>query len=246
MTIQEYNRIKTNGGTPLLHGRQNPTLRRFPNTITPMAPIKFGALVYDYQAIDVVGPFDLLSNCSKASLGYVKKHVVVDDVTFDKAPEFEFHHIGDNPDAIPLLSSAYRIQRTVAIEGCSELGCLLIGGPMPEGFAFPDSYVDFIRRHVAAGKTLFTTCTGAYALATTGVLDGKRATANNLEYNQIAAEFPKVQWTRETNFGLEVLIAGAMGLDYEPRDIDGRYTVFPQRCGESGKQISTTVFPCHA
>ncbi|KAK3074891.1 hypothetical protein LTR53_002281 [Teratosphaeriaceae sp. CCFEE 6253] len=212
-----------------------------------MAPIKIGALVYDYQAIDVVGPFDLLSNCSKASLGYVKKHVVVDDATFDKAPEFEFHHIGDNPDAIPLLSSAYRIQRTVAIEDCPELDCLLIGGPMPEGFAFPDSYVDFIRRHVAAGKTLFTTCTGAYALATTGVLDGKRATANNVEYNQIAAEFPKVLWTRETkwvvdgniwtgggavagmdmlahwikqSFGLEVLIVGAMGLDYEPRDID--------------------------
>ena len=95
-----------------------------------------------------------------------------------------------------------------------------------------------------------------YALATTGLLDGRNATVNNSEYNQIAAEFPQVKWSREktwvvdgniwtsggamagmdmiahwikVNLGLDVLIAGASCLDYEPRDIDGMNKVLPQR-----------------
>ena len=47
----------------------------------------------------------------------------------------------------------------------------------------------------------------------------------------------------EKSFGKDVMIAGAMGMDYEPREINGMIGVVPLRYDAEGKQISTTVFP---
>lgn len=233
-----------------------------------MPPIHFATLVYDYQPTDVFGPFDLLTNCSKAFLTMAQELDVGQSIA-DRAPEYVFHHIGDSPEPFQHMCGALRLQRTVAIEDAPEIDCLLIGGPDPRNFKFPDKYVEFIRRHIESGKLTFTTCTGAMALASTGLLDGKRATVNNSGFQYAVTLFPKVQWTKEKkwivdgniwtgggaiagmdmfahwikeNFGLEVLQAGARGLDYEPRDVDGLYTVFPQRFDKDGNKLPTNTW----
>lgn len=233
-----------------------------------MAPIHVASLVYDYQPTDVLGPYDLLMNSSKPFLA-MNVEQPVSQSTIDAAPEFVFHHIGIDPEPLQLMCAGLRIQRTVSIEEAPELDILVIGGPDPRGFKFAKPYADFIKRHVEAGKLLFTTCTGALALASTGLLDGKNATVNNGVFRQAKQEYPKVTWSREKkwvvdgniwtgsgaiagmdmfahwiqqNFGLEVLRAGALTLDYEPRDIDGLYTVFPQRTDETGKPLPTNVW----
>lgn len=220
-----------------------------------MPPIHFGALVYEWQAIDVLGPFDLLNSSSKWVLEYVKKHGGINQKTIDQAPEFVFHYIGETLDPVRLLTSSVTIAPTTTIEECPKLDYLLIGGPAPEDFKLPPKYVEYIKKHDSAGKTIFTTCTGAAVLASTGVLDGRHATVNNVEYNWVAAEYPKVKWSRDkkwvvdgniwtgsgavagmdmfahwilVNFGRDVLVGGALGLDYEPRDVDGNFTVLPK------------------
>lgn len=162
-----------------------------------MARLQVGTLVYNYQAIDVVGPCDLLMNCTKTFLSYEQKHQPINLATLDKVTDIVIHHIGNDPNPIQLPLAGFKIQRTISVQDCPELDCLLIGGPMPEGFKFPSDYVKLIKRHIESGKTLFATYIGAYALATTGLLNGRNATVNNSEYNQIAAEFPKVKWSRE-------------------------------------------------
>jgi transcriptional regulator GlxA family with amidase domain len=236
-----------------------------------MAPFHFGALVYDYQAIDVFGPFDLLNSGSQAILNAIKYFTPVDERTLAKAPDFVFHHIGQTLEPVQLLTSAVTIVPTATIDNPPELDALLLGGPNPVGFTLPPAYADFIRRHVAAGKPVFTTCTGAAVLAATGVLDGRTATINNVEYYWTKEHFPKVNWTKEKkwvvdgniwtgsgavagmdmvahwikqNYGLDVLTVGGLGLDFEPRDIDGAFdTVLKQRYDANGKRLPAHVFP---
>ena len=238
-----------------------------------MAPFHFGALVFNYQAIDVLGPFDLLNSSSKRLLDAIKIYTPINEETIARAPDFVFHHIGETLEPVHLLSSSITMVPTTTVDDCPELDALLIGGSIPKDFKFPEKSADFIRRHVAAGKLLFTTCTGSSMVATTGVLDGKTATTNNLEYAWIKRAFPKVNWTKDQKwvvdgkfwtgsgavagmdmfahwiketYGLDVLTAGASGLDFEPRDIQGRFdTVLKQRYDNDGKRLPAHVLLSH-
>lgn len=233
-----------------------------------MAPIQVGALLYDWQVLDVAGPFDLLSSVSKPILEYANSHITtIGQHLVDKAREFEFHHIGETMEPITLLTSNFKVLPTVLVDDCPELDILVIGGTIPETHKFSEKFADFIRHHAKANKLIFTTCTGASHLASTGVLDGRNATVNNVEYGWIVKNFPKVNWSKDKKWvidgniwtgsgassamdmiahyikerwGLDMMIAAAKNLDFEPRDIDGMYyTVFPKRYDAQGKQVST-------
>src|ERR1700761_2162365 len=236
-----------------------------------MAPFHIGALVYDYQAIDVLGPFDLLNASGKGLLSALSYFVPIDEKVISAAPEIVFHHIGQTLEPVHLLSSSVTIVPTTTVDDVPELDALLIGGPNPVGFELPPQYADFIRRHVKAGKLIFTTCTGSAVVASTGALDGRTATINNQEFHWVKKQFPKVNWTKDKKwvvdgniwtgsgavagmdmvahwikekFGLDVLTAGASALDFEPRDIDGAFdTVLEQRYDEGGKRLPAHVFP---
>jgi putative intracellular protease/amidase len=237
--------------------------------IRNMAPIHFGSLVYDYQAIDVVGPLDLINSGSKALLKAITFFMPISDKIIDHAPEFIFHHIGVTLDPVHLLTGGHIVQPNTTVDDCPELDYLLIGGPSLEHFVLQPKMAEFIRNHVAAGKVVFSNCTGASVLASTGVLDGKNATINNIEYHWAKKTYPKVNWTKgkkwvidgniwtgsgaaagmdmfsywlKENFGMDVLTLATLGLDYEPRDIDGLFNVLPQRYDSKGNQISTHVF----
>lgn len=234
-----------------------------------MAPIRFGALVYDYQAIDVFGPTDLINSAGQELLSALRVYAPIDDATLAQAPQAVFHHIGLTKDPVSLLSSHITIVPTDTVDDCPEIDILILGGPNPSTFKLDPTYAEFIRRHVAAGKLLFTTCTGAFVAASAGVLDGKNATINHVEYEWVKKRFPQVKWTMEKqwvvdgnlwtasgavagmdmtahwireNFGHDVLTVGALGLDFEPRDVDGLFTVLPKRFDADGKQISTHVY----
>jgi transcriptional regulator GlxA family with amidase domain len=234
-----------------------------------MTPIQVGILVYDYQAIDVVGPIDLLHSAGSVFLEMSSAFGPVNDDAIDRAPDFVFHHVGITKEPSHLFTSAITLTPTTTVDECPELDIILLGGPNPQGFKLHMEYVDLIRRHINAGKLLFTTCTGSAVLATTGLLDGRNATINHAEYKWAKETYPAVKWTKDKKwvvddniwtgagavagmdmvahwlkeqFGLEILIYAARNLDYEPRGVDGVALVIPRRYDESGKQISTHEF----
>ncbi|KAL7940240.1 class I glutamine amidotransferase-like protein [Trichoderma barbatum] len=238
-----------------------------------MATIHVGTLAFAYQIMDSAGPTDLLCSANRSALQALTKYGPIDEELISRAPQFVFHQIGVNRDPVFLGSSQLIILPTTTVDECPELDILLVPGPYLGNFELHPKHADFICRHVAAGKLLWTTCTGASVVASTGVLDGKRATVNNVEYNWVRKRWPKVKWTREKkwiidgniwtgsgayagtdmvahwlneNYGLDLLIQAANSLDYEARDADGLYTVFPQRCDSQGNKLSTHVFRYHS
>lgn len=233
-----------------------------------MASITVGSLAYQYQAIDVIGILDVLSSGSKQLAQILKTYGPVDDTLIEEAPEFTFHHIGTTLDPIS-LTGGVTILPTCTIQTAPELDILVLGGPDPARFTLDPVFADYIRRHVSAGKILFTNCTGAFVAAAAGALDNKNATINHVEYEWVKNRYPAVNWTNDTkwvvdgniwtaagavagmdmvahwikeNYGINVLTLAGMSLDYEPRDINGILDVIPKRYDASGKQISTHVF----
>ena len=55
----------------------------------------------------------------------------------------------------------------------------------------------WLRGQAAHGATLVSICDGAFVLAHAGLLDGHEATAHWASLDELAAEFPKVQWVRD-------------------------------------------------
>ncbi|KAI1046096.1 hypothetical protein LB505_013308 [Fusarium chuoi] len=234
-----------------------------------MAPLHLGALVYDYQAIDVLGPTDLLHSSSKPYIKTLSGYLKIEQDTISRAPEFVFHHIGITREAFVLQTSNITIVPSTTVDECPDLDLLLLGGPDPMNFELHPKYAEFIQKHVAAGKLLFTTCTGASVAAASGVLDGKNATVNHGAIQPLRLKFPNVKWTDEKKwiidgniwtaggavagmdmfahwikekFGMDIMVLAASMLDYEPRDVDGILNVIPKRYDENGKQLQTHVF----
>ena len=237
-----------------------------------MAPIQFGVLAFAYQVIDAAGPTDLLASANQSAFKTLRQYGPIDEDLISRAPQFIFHYIGVTRDPVSLGTSQMTIVPTKTVDECPELDILLVAGPYLGNFELHPKHADLIRSHVNAGKLIFTTCTGASLIASTGVLDGKKATVNNIEYEWVKHRWPRVNWTREKkwiidgniwtgsgaiagtdmiahwlkeNYGLDVLIQAALSLDYEPRDVDGLFTVFPERFSSSGEKISTHAFKYH-
>ncbi|MET9686352.1 helix-turn-helix domain-containing protein [Streptomyces coeruleorubidus] len=62
-----------------------------------------------------------------------------------------------------------------------------------EGRPLPRELIDALRRAHDAGARMVSLCTGAFALAEAGLLDGRRATAHWMHTAQLAERYPKVR-----------------------------------------------------
>ena len=62
-----------------------------------------------------------------------------------------------------------------------------------EGEPLPQPLIEALRRAHDAGARMVSLCTGAFALAEAGLLDGRRATAHWMHTAQLAARYPKVE-----------------------------------------------------
>jgi transcriptional regulator GlxA family with amidase domain len=60
--------------------------------------------------------------------------------------------------------------------------------------------LDWIRRAAANADVVMSVCTGAFVLASTGLLDGLSATTHHDSYDRFAEQFPKVKLMRGTRF----------------------------------------------
>ncbi|KAH7317918.1 putative intracellular protease 1 [Rhexocercosporidium sp. MPI-PUGE-AT-0058] len=213
-----------------------------------MAPIQFGILMIPYQMLDVAGPLDILSSSSKSLLApYEAAGFPGMEGLSEKAIDIVFHHINTTMDPV-LMTANISLLPTTTVDTCPPLDYLLIGGPDPMTFKLDDQFAEFLRKHVAAGKGIFTTCTGALAISSSGVLDGRKATTNHMALETAKQLRPQVNWVKDQwvedgqfwtaggacagmdmfshwvalHYAAEVAKMGLASLDFEPRDIEGK------------------------
>ena len=221
-----------------------------------MAPLQFGILMVPFQTIDVAGPLDILSSCSKALVGpYEAAGLPGFAGMTTKAIDIEFHHVSENLEPVA-LTAGFKALPTTTCDDCPPLDFLLIGGPDPLTYRLSDRFAEFLRAHTKAGKGIFTTCTGGLAISPSGVLDGKNATTNHEVLPLAKQAAPEVNWLKDQwvidgqfwtaggacagmdmmaswvieNYGMEVAKLAFQALDYEPRDMKGN-PVLPQQHG---------------
>jgi transcriptional regulator GlxA family with amidase domain len=217
-----------------------------------MSPIRFGILMVPYQTLDVAGPVDILSSCSRPYLEVMERDGQVSKVTAAAGLDIEFYYVGSEMKPVQHTGNLQALPTTTC-DACPPLDYLLIGGPSP-GYQLLECFESFIRRRSQEVKAIFTTCTGALLLAQTGLLDGRNATVNHVLLPQARALYPKVNWNDSQqwvtdgcfwtasgacagmdmfahwvmeNCHPQVVKASFMILDYTPRDIHGQHLTIP-------------------
>ena len=221
----------------------------------PSSPISFGICVYPIQALDVIGFIDVLTNLTTidvAKYGYRVPGIDLQTL-LDASLDIVFHWASRSMDPVECTGRT-TLQPTCTYADCPKLDYLLIGGPDPDR-AIGDSVEvvslrGFVTQQEPKLKKIFTTCTGALTLASTGLLDGHGATVNHFFIPWAKTNFPLVKWISDKNWvegdkfwtasgalaGMdmagewvrqvtetpELLYLTTMVLDWRPRDVNGK------------------------
>jgi len=78
-----------------------------------------------------------------------------------------------------------------------EADTVIVPGYQPVDQPVPPAVVDALVTSLARGARVSSICTGAFALAAAGILDGRRATTHWQHIDELAAQFPSVQIDRD-------------------------------------------------
>jgi transcriptional regulator GlxA family with amidase domain len=135
----------------------------------------------DVQLLDVTGPFQVFASANRL---------------FEEAgrpPPYALRVVAATPG--PIASSAGLALVAMALPAADvALDTLIIAGGIGVQAAYRDrTLVDWVRQRAGVARRVASVCTGAFLLAATGLLDGRRATTHWSRCADLAAAFPAVR-----------------------------------------------------
>lgn len=155
--------------------------------MNPSASIKtIGLLAYDdMQALDLTGPLDVFGAANALASGM---------------PPYGLHVIGVHTGAVR-AENGLVVLPACSIEDAPPLDTLLIpgGSGSRRGNADPQ-LLAWLRRQAETARRVVSVCTGAYMLAATGLLDGRRVTTHWQYADDLARRFPAIHVEPERLF----------------------------------------------
>jgi transcriptional regulator GlxA family with amidase domain len=97
------------------------------------------------------------------------------------------------PGAVATTTPAFALLVEQGLAALERADTVLVPGFEPATAPLPGPVLDALRAADARGARLVSICTGAFALAAAGVLDGRRATTHWRDAAALAERFPRVQ-----------------------------------------------------
>jgi transcriptional regulator GlxA family with amidase domain len=145
----------------------------------PITPRRIGILALPgVQLLDVAGPLDVFAeaNLQAGALAY------------------ELKIIGTTPGPIASSSGMRLLSDVVLGEGEEKFDTLLVAGAPHLSETLPQPRIlDWLHREAPRARRFGSVCSGALALAATGLLDGRRVTTHWAVADTLAERFPTVE-----------------------------------------------------
>lgn len=116
-----------------------------------------------------------------------------------RAPLFKIELAGLNRET-KLVNGIYTIKTDKTIKEVSDTNLIIIpaiDGDMRKGLEANRDFIPWIVRHYKAGAEVASLCIGAFLLASTGLLDGRKCATHWMAANDFRKMFPKVQLVTE-------------------------------------------------
>jgi transcriptional regulator GlxA family with amidase domain len=141
---------------------------------------KLAAFVFPgFQTLDFFGPIEMLGGLPD------EIEITLVAETLDPVPSVHGHKI--LPEKILANSNDYDL-------------LFIPGGDAALIVAENKAVSDWLIETAANAELVMTVCTGSVLLATTGVLDGHKATTNKLDFTQTIPLGPKVDWVEKARW----------------------------------------------
>jgi transcriptional regulator GlxA family with amidase domain len=148
--------------------------------IEPKLPRPVELLAFpQVQILDVTGPLQVFATAN--------------DIVGDAVPPYAIHVVSQAGGAVTSSSGMGLLAHRLPPLGSALDTLIVAGGPGIEAAAADEALVDWVRRRGRQARRFASVCTGAVLLATSGLLDGRRAATHWTLCSELARRFPSVQ-----------------------------------------------------
>ena len=132
------------------------------------------------EVLDVTGPLDVFATANRIAREFD-----------DGEPLYRLQIAGMARDAVLTTSAGVRLVADIGWRECGEMDTLLVAGGRGAE-TVPEELIDWLRGIAPGVRRVGSICTGAFILARTGLLNGRRATTHWYRAEQLRHRFPDI------------------------------------------------------
>lgn len=167
--------------------------------------LRIGVMAERVQLSDIMG-IDIFGNLSTHVVSDMAPFVPESAAFLPQALDITWYYMSSTTEPFEATPTV-RIVPNITYDECPrDLDIVIIGGPLPNHR--PAAADRFMKEAWDKTPVWLTTCTGAAWLASSGVLDGKKATTNRLFIPAAKQLYPGVEWVDQRWISDEKPFAG--------------------------------------